>query len=297
MSRANAATPLRTDREVIARPYVARERGYAYSDQAYELPRVWLTQEELTAVLLAARLAAMLPDEGLRLALDKLLDELLGAQALSRRLRITDLKQRITLKQAAHSQTAAATFRLVLETLLEDGALTIEYYSPHSDELTRRTIVPLHLVCYQGSWHLIAHCCLRGQTRDFALARIRSLAACPRPTVPASTQAIQEHLSRNFGIMTSPDSHQVRLRFDATTARLIAEQIWHPEQRIELLADGGLILNLAVADLAEIKREVLRFGAGVEVLAPPELRRAVADEIGRMQEIYMGGHELTGQVC
>ena len=294
---AHRAIEFMRDRLRAPLEYIARKRGYAYADEAYELPRLWLSQEELTALLLSARLATMLPDNGLKQSIDNLLDELLNAQSLSQRISIQDLKQRISLKNAIYTNTTGATFRLVLEALLGDGALEIEYYSPHSGNFTERTIVPLHMVCYMGAWHVIAHCCMRGELRDFALGRIKNIRSASRPQdITFSPSLICEHLNNSFGIMTGEALANVRLRFDSNAARLISEQIWHPEQWTEHLSDG-VILNFPVADLAEIKREILKFGAGVEVLAPNELRQAVSDEIAGMQKIYVSGHHMTEFGC
>jgi predicted DNA-binding transcriptional regulator YafY len=41
-----------------------------------------------------------------------------------------------------------------------------------------------------------------------------------------------------------------------------------------------------VADLREIKREVLKNGSKVEVLSPDELREQVRDELRKMAGIY-----------
>jgi predicted DNA-binding transcriptional regulator YafY len=41
-----------------------------------------------------------------------------------------------------------------------------------------------------------------------------------------------------------------------------------------------------VADLREIKREVLKYGSKVEVLSPDELREQVRDELRKMAGIY-----------
>lgn len=93
-------------------------------------------------------------------------------------------------------------------------------------------------------------------------------------------------LQNNFGIFQGQKSIQVVLRFSPFRARWIREQVWHPEQKIRELADGGLDLELPVADFREIKMRILSFGADVEVLSPDELRLEVAQEIKKMQGLY-----------
>jgi predicted DNA-binding transcriptional regulator YafY len=46
--------------------------------------------------------------------------------------------------------------------------------------------------------------------------------------------------------------------------------------------DGSLTLSVPIADLTEIRRHVLKYGAEVEVLEPQELRRQVREEAARI---------------
>jgi predicted DNA-binding transcriptional regulator YafY len=50
--------------------------------------------------------------------------------------------------------------------------------------------------------------------------------------------------------------------------------------------DGSVCLTFSVADFREVRREILRHGASVEVLFPPELREEVIKEIEKMGKIY-----------
>ena len=79
---------------------------------------------------------------------------------------------------------------------------------------------------------------------------------------------------------------QVCLKFAAKIMPWVSEQIWHPEQEQTLNSDGSLCLSFPVADLREVKREILKYGAQVEVLSPEALRKEVKDEIEKMTWIY-----------
>jgi predicted DNA-binding transcriptional regulator YafY len=45
-------------------------------------------------------------------------------------------------------------------------------------------------------------------------------------------------------------------------------------------------MSFPVSGFAEITREILKYGADVEVVAPVELREVVAKEIRRMEKMY-----------
>ena len=56
--------------------YSYRNRGYFYSDESFELPGLWLKPEEVVAFVLSRRLAACIPDAGIKQTLKSFLDKL-----------------------------------------------------------------------------------------------------------------------------------------------------------------------------------------------------------------------------
>jgi predicted DNA-binding transcriptional regulator YafY len=138
-----------------------------------------------------------------------------------------------------------------------------------------------------GTWHLIAHCGLRGGLRYFTLSRITKIGPSRyRPDTRIPQGSIKEYIRRNFGILAGEETYEVCLRFSKDASPWVAEQVWHPGQKAERRDDGTLCLRFPAADLREVKREVLRYGAEVEVLWPEELREAVKGEIERMRGVY-----------
>ena len=59
--------------------------------------------------------------------------------------------------------------------------------------------------------------------------------------------------------------------------RWVGSEIWHPDQRGVYDPAGRYTLELPYRDDRELLLEILKHGAGVEVLAPPELRTKVRD--------------------
>ena len=140
---------------------------------------------------------------------------------------------------------------------------------------------------YMGSWHLLAWCGKRRALRDFSLARIQSIQkANASIALPAALPPIREITRRHFGIMQGEQTIGVTLRFSTKIAPLIAEQIWHPEQRTDMENDGSLLMQFPVADFRELTRIILSHGAEVEVVEPQELKLTVMKEIQRMMQKY-----------
>jgi predicted DNA-binding transcriptional regulator YafY len=267
--------------------YMPAHRGFAYEDNAYELTGLWLKEEELISLLVSYRVASLIPDSTLKGSMKAFLNQALTLLGTSGRVSMHDLNEKVSVKNIGYSRTGGRTFHQVLEYLLRNRPMRIVYYSPHNDESTARDILPLHLLHYMGTWHLIAHCALRGELRYFTLSRIGSIRASDlilKAKVPAAS--IKDYIRRNFGILMNEKTFEVCLRFSSDIAPWVAEQVWHPKQITRREPDGTLCLSFPVADFREIKREVLKYGSQVEVLSPESLRKKVRGEIERMRRVY-----------
>lgn len=89
-----------------------------------------------------------------------------------------------------------------------------------------------------------------------------------------------------FGIFQGKETKMVVLHFSAFRARWIREQLWHPNQEMVELEDGGLELRLPVTDFREIKMKILQFGADVTVVEPEALREEIEMEVQKMAAVY-----------
>ena len=74
----------------------------------------------------------------------------------------------------------------------------------------------------------------------------------------------------------------MKIKFSPWQARFIQERTWHPSQKIETCGDGGIILTLQVADLGEVKRWLIGFGAEAEVVEPKRLKEEIQAECERI---------------
>jgi len=66
----------------------------------------------------------------------------------------------------------------------------------------------------------------------------------------------------------------------------IVEQEWHEAQEVSVGKDGSLRLRFPVSGFGEVAREILKYGAAVEVLEPRELRDTIQEEIRKMGTLY-----------
>ncbi|MDT8316861.1 MAG: YafY family protein [bacterium] len=274
------------DRLCAPLEYVAGKRGYCYTSEGFELPSLRLSRDELIALVMASRLATIIPDRQLKSRLTSFLSRY--TQSLSAEININPLQiaEKVSIKNVEFYGVEEELFSTIIPALFGSHTINISYYSPHKDEETVRPIVPIHLLGYMGNWHVIAWCGMRKAMRNFALSRIRSITSSEAPLrLPDDFPPIKEYLRENFGIFNGGVSERVTLRFSPEASRWVREQRWHPRQETGW-EDGCLSLTLPVSDFREIKREILRFGSDVEVLEPKSLREEVKGEIEKMKKIY-----------
>ncbi len=275
------------DRLGVPFHFNTQQRGYEYTDAGYELPPVWFNEEELSSLCLAARLAGTIPDRRLKDSLHELLEKFLRFRSAGSPPNLQDVENKVSVKNIEYYKVKEAVFRHIVGALFQNQPIDITYRTPYTGEETRRTILPLHLLCYMGNWYLIAFCSLKGEVRDFALSRIHTIQTSPRLIEPPTDlPRIKEYLRNSFGLLGGATSVEVSLRFGADVADWIDEQVWHEAQEIDRGPDGSLRLRFKVSDFREVRREILKFGSSVEVLSPPELREEVAREIEKMTKVY-----------
>ena len=265
--------------------YDPGRKGYRYSDDSFSLPSFHVSQEEMVSILLAKNLLAN--SAGGLISRD--------IQSFGRKLFATmgqigftqdKLRNAFSAVWNGYSPSQASTFRVVLNALLQNRLLTCSYASPAGTHKTDRTIAPHHLQHYMGSWVLIGWCRLKQDWRKFFLSRMSDPAMSDESFAPRPKKEWEPLIQSSFGIFQGGKPFPVVLQFNPFRAQWIREQVWHPEQKMEVLPDGGLRLILPVTDFREVKMKVLQFGADVEVIEPEELRREIREEIQKMTKIY-----------
>lgn len=263
------------------------ENGYEYTEAGYQLPPIWLNEEEVLALCVASRLAGAVPDQRLKSFLHHFVETFMTFRSAAPPPGLQEVEEKISVKNVGYSKVEEPIFHQVVGALFENRAMGITYRTPYTGEASERLIQPLHLLCYMGNWHLIAFCTLRGELRDFTLSRIARIEQGEaRIDLPVGLPSIKDYIRQTFGVITGPCSAQVVLKFQPAVAARVSEQIWHDAQQMTMNANGTLQLTFPVAGFEEVAREVLKYGAEVEVVAPDELREIVRQEIRKMAGIY-----------
>ncbi|MCM3515279.1 MULTISPECIES: YafY family protein [Nocardioides] len=155
----------------------------------------------------------------------------------------------------------------LLATRLQDAAdrgrqVDLTYYVPSRDEESVRTVDPRGVVSTGGVAYLDAWCHLAGAPRLFRLDRIREAVVSESPVVtdPEPPRDLAEGMFARSG-GTTP----VTLRLDPP-ARWVVE--YYPVEEVRPQSDGGVEVDLLVADPRWLTRLLLRLTPHARVVDP-----------------------------
>jgi proteasome accessory factor C len=146
----------------------------------------------------------------------------------------------------------------------------LDYYVPTRDETTQRVVDPIAVTRSQGRDYLDAWCHLAEDRRLFRVDRITGLEILESRRVAHDLEP--RDLSEG---LFAPGPEDLRARVSLSPEmRWFAE--YYPVLATREGADGSLEATLAVSDERWLLRLALRFGPGLTVLEPAELRDRVA---------------------
>jgi len=144
----------------------------------------------------------------------------------------------------------------------------------------RVVIHPYAMVLYKDAVYCIGLDVARGRVRSFELDRLRDTScSSPKRFELPDDFRVEDFVQGQFGIGPRLEPVEVVIRIEAAAADYLRTRKVHPSQQIEPLPDGAIRLRLCVGELDEVATWVLGFGPRAEVLAPPELRRRVRQEL------------------
>jgi predicted DNA-binding transcriptional regulator YafY len=265
--------------------YDQQRKGYYYTDQAFSLSGITLSSADLMALIIARDLlrnvAGRTIGSNISHAVEKIAATLTthGAGSIG-------AGQTISLRFIEQSPVKEHIFKTILEGCLKQRSLELVYDSPARPGSTRRTVDPYHLYNYMGNWHLLARCHLRNEYRNFHLSRVSAAHLLKAPFVLKKGFDPDRYFASSFGIFKAWETQTVTLRFSPEKVRWIAGQIWHPHQKEMRRKDGSLDISFPAAAFPELLMEVLKHGAGVEVVKPKELRDMVRAEAKKIHDLY-----------
>ncbi|MGB5734903.1 MAG: WYL domain-containing transcriptional regulator [Thiohalocapsa sp.] len=261
--------------------------GYRYDQSEgamYELPGLWFNASELHALLTVQQLLSDVQPgllEPVLKPLQQRIDSLLEVQ----RAGSEGLQGRIRVLQVAARESGDA-FQTVAGALAQRRRLRIRYYSRWREGRDERDVSPQRLIHYRDNWYLDGWCHLRDGLRTFSIDAMEQASELDQSALDVAAAELDDHFASSYGIFSGTPRHQAVLLFNAARARYVAKERWHRDQRGRALDDGRFELRVPYSNPAELIMDILKYGPDVEVVAPPELRGAVAERLTQAADLY-----------
>lgn len=262
---------------------------YRYAaDEAdrFELPGMWLSSEELAALLVLNQLMERSEPGVLagslapfRARIEKLLSIHGDAAALP--------IDRIRVIVSGARKLDQTVFRATAGALLARERMRFGYRARSTNATTERVVSPQRLTHYRDNWYLDAWDHQRDALRSFALDRMSDARSLGEPAIDRDNDELDSHLASGFGIFSGPAKAWATLRFSPHASRWVADEQWHREQKGQWLADGRYELQLPYSNSRELLMDVLRYGPDAEVVAPVSLR----EEMRILLQLSIGAYQ------
>jgi len=153
--------------------------GYFLMD-GYSLPPVMLTKEEAAAMLMGEKLLDKFGDVSMNREIKNAMQKIRAVLRTNDKDFLETLEENMSVFRFKRDKLDDDSFPNhfiagIQQALVKQQVIEIEYYSLHSDEVSKRKVEPIGLSHIHGSWHLFAWCRLRKDVRDFRSDRIKSL--------------------------------------------------------------------------------------------------------------------------
>ena len=262
-----------------------RPAGYVLDRNAYYLPEVGLTPEEL-AVLYAAGSAALASGA------------FPGRQDLAHALRKVGFfadgplpapRVRLELGGVADARELPGRLELLWGAINAKKSVDLDYYSPRTRTVTSRRVDPWGLALRRGVWNLVGFCHLRKGARTFHVHRIRRAEMNTLKPKVADFE-VPKDFRLDAYVATWPWQHQfhepleVSLTLGGELAPL-AEQLFPVKAQ---QVNGKAQLTISATDLDGLVTYVLSLGADARVIGPEKAVARARELAQRVLDAHQG---------
>lgn len=251
------------------------EAGYAIDKEQYYLPEPGLTPDEL-AVLYTAGSACLASGA------------FPGRHDLAHALRkigffaewpLPAPKVRLELGALADSKELPGRLELLWAAINQHKWVELEYFSPHSREVTRRRVDPYGLALRRGLWSLVGYCHLRRSIRTFHVHRVRQLTVNAKSPKSADFEVPAQFVLNDY-VAHWPWQHrfhdavEVELELTGSLASMGAA-LFHQ-------AVVGPLVKVSATDVEGLLKYVMSLGPEVRVQGPDQVKARLQAMVQRV---------------
>ncbi|MGP1530076.1 MAG: helix-turn-helix transcriptional regulator [Treponema sp.] len=270
--------------------YDYRRRGYTYTQPAFFLKSLFLTNEEFFSVAVFEKVLRQYRNTPLEAQLKGVfakLTALLPEKTVSFNTLWVD--EAVSFIAEPAPEIDPEIFSAVFAGVKTCHAVRFLYRSLGQAESAERSCEPYHIVCQRGAWYVIGRCRLKKELRIFSFSRMQriELLTAEEPFTVPEDFSPQACIDTHVGVwLNKREPFTVRLLFAPAVRAFAEEHIWNADQTVSVRKDGWVEVRFETTQFEEIKRFVLGQGTTVRILEPQELVESVQEEIRQMSGMY-----------
>lgn len=199
----------------------------------------------------------------------------LGRERLSGRVSVEDIP-------SGHRHLTS-----ILEAMTDNREIHIKYQKYTSPETESYTLRPYALKEFAKRWYIVAYCIERKALRVYGLDRIKELVNSGKTFRMPERFDVDELFSTSFGIyIPEAKGRTITFRTGLTDARFLRDLPIHESQK-EISSDPeSVTFSIFVCPNKALMMEFCKYGSGLEVLSPADIREKVAEEHRRAADKY-----------
>lgn len=247
--------------------YDPLKKGFFYTDTAWHMPSLELTEGEFLALLMSTRIARMFKNTPLADELESLWEKIQASLHGPVSSDPALFQKYFSFFPMPSRPICPEVWSCLFNAVREQHALELRYATPESKKGKWRVIEPLHMACIGDEWYLAAFDRPSMEIRNFALSRMKELRDTGDVFEPAEFDPDRYYANRFGRFVGRPgEVYPVSIRFSADVAGWIEEREWHPKQKIKRNKNGSIILSFPAPSLYEVERWVREWGEDAEIL-------------------------------
>ena len=258
---------------------------YRFAD-GYSLKRLELSSSELFGLVALRSIGATLGGT-IGTYVDEVTAKVVGSTGSGVKERLqTPSSVAFRLSEIRLNEEGERTFGLLSSAERSSRSVTFTYEDKEGVR-SKRLSDPYGFVVNSGRVYCVAYDHDRRDKRVFAVDSISGLTVTTQTFVKPATFNVEDFAASSIsGVLHSDATTEVRVRFAprvakaATAARVVADR------SLDQHADGSVEITYRVADVDELARWVLGWGAQAEVLAPAEARDGVRRLLAEIVSTY-----------
>jgi predicted DNA-binding transcriptional regulator YafY len=275
---ANAGFPLYFDRAANV---------YRFA-QGYSLKRLDLSNGELFGLVALRSLGASIGGT-IGSSIDDVAEKLVGSSGRGAQARVDAATPvSFNLSEISLDKRGERAFALLSSAERTSRSVRFKYRDKEGRSSTR-TVDPYGFIINAGRVYCVAYDHTRSDKRTFAVDNIAAPLVLAKTFVRPNSFNVEEYAAASIsGVLHNDETTEVRVRFAPRVAKAATAAQIVADRRVSKRRDGSVEIVYRVADVDELVRWVLGWGAQAEIAAPKSARSRIASLAAEIGAKYAG---------